>query len=142
MSNKDPILQGVLTHVNKWPDKPCRINLETLEKAPPKFSMSMQQLAGTVVTRQYIDGSFVGAWPFAMYIRFSGVDTGKRLNAVGLLSSFKDWLCNESGLPNIGDNRTAVSFEMTSLPAIASQYDDGGADYQAVFRLNYKQRSV
>lgn len=136
------ILQGILNHINLWPDKPCRINLETLEKAPAKFSMSMQQLAGTVVVRQYIDGSFIGAWPFAIYIRFSGPDTGKRLNAVGLLNSFKDWLCDESGLPKIGDNRTAISFEMTSLPSIAGQYEDGSVDYQAVFRLNYRQRSV
>lgn len=136
------IVRAVLDHVNKWPDKPCTIRLETLEKAPSEFSMSMQQLAGTVVVKKFIDGSFVGAWPFAIYIRFAGVDTGKRINAVGQLDQFNSWLCNESGLPDIGSNRTADAFEMTSLPSIAGQYEDGSVDYQAVFRLNYRQRSV
>lgn len=136
------IVQSVLRHVNAWTDKPCAIGLEKLDKAPHGFSMSIQQLSGTVVLKKFIDGSYVGAWPFAVYVRISGADTGKRIDAVCNLERFGAWLCGESALPDIGSSRTADSFEMTSLPSIAAQYEDGGVDYQAVFRLNYRQRSA
>ena len=142
MNQDNQISRVMLKYLNSWSDKPCEIRLETMDKAPILFSMAMQQLSGTVITKKYVDGSFFGAWPFAVYVRFGGVDTGKRLNADAILHALGEWLCNAAELPDLGDKRTAISFEMTSLPAIAAQYDDGGVDYQAVFRLNYRQRSV
>lgn len=141
ISNDNQIAKTMLTHLNLWPEKPCAILLETMDKAPRSLSMAIQQLSGTVVSKKYIDGSFIGAWPFAVYIRFGGADTGKRLDADATLHALSNWLCQTMELPDLGKFRTATSIEMTSLPSIAAQYDDGGVDYQAVFRLNYRQRS-
>lgn len=127
-------------HLNQWPDKPCRINMETMEKAPIAFSMSMQQLSGTVVLKKYIDGSYTGAWPFAVYVRLSGNDTAKKFDAIQLLTEISEWL-RTTPPPDLGASRVPDKIEMTSLPAIAGAYEDGGIDYQAVFRLTYKQRS-
>lgn len=134
------IAKAMLNHLNQWPDRPCDIRLENMEKEPIAFSIAMQQLAGTRVLKSYINGSFIGQWPFAVYVRFGSVDTAKRFQAVSYLEMLGDWLCN-SELPDIGTTRTANEIEMTSLPSIAGTYESGAVDYQTVFLLTYKQRS-
>lgn len=134
------IAKSVYDHLNAWPEKPCQIRLELMDKAPIAFTMSMQQLSGTRVLRRYIDGSFKGAWPFAVYVRMSASDTAKKFNAVSILETLNQWLMS-ADLPQLGTGRTASGFEMTALPAIAATYEDGSVDYQAVFQLEYKQRS-
>ena len=134
------IAKSVYNHLNQWPEKPCQISLEMMDKAPIAFTMSMQQLSGTRIMRRYIDGSFTGAWPFAVYVRMSASDTAKKFNAVSILETLNQWLMTQP-VPDLGTGRTATRFEMTSLPSIAATYEDGSTDYQAIFQLEYKQRS-
>lgn len=134
------IAKSVYNHLNQWPEKPCQISLEMMDKAPIAFTMSMQQLSGTRIMRRYIDGSFTGAWPFAVYVRMSASDTAKKFDAVSVLETLNQWLMTQP-VPDLGTGRTATRFEMTSLPSIAATYEDGSTDYQAIFQLEYKQRS-
>ena len=139
VNNDVLIAKAILNHLNAWPDKSCNIRLETMDKAPIVFSMSMQQLSGTRVLKSYINGSFIGAWPFAVYVRFGNADTAKRFDAVSYLEALGLWM-GEAALPSLGESRVADSIEMTSLPAIAAQYEDGGVDYQAIVQLTYTQK--
>ena len=134
------IAKAIYDHLNQWPQKPCQIRLEMMDKAPIAFTMSMQQLSGTRILRRYIDGSFTGAWPFAVYVRMAASDTAKKFDAVSLLETLNQWLMTQP-VPDLGTGRTATRFEMTSLPSIAATYEDGSTDYQAIFQLEYKQRS-
>ncbi len=134
------IAKAIYDHLNQWPQKPCQIRLEMMDKAPIAFTMSMQQLSGTRILRRYIDGSFTGAWPFAVYVRMAASDTAKKFDAVSLLETLNQWLMTQP-VPDLGTGRTATQFEMTSLPSIAATYEDGSTDYQAIFQLEYKQRS-
>ena len=134
------IAKAIYDHLNQWPQKPCQIRLEMMDKAPIAFTMSMQQLSGTRIMRRYIDGSFTGAWPFAVYVRMSASDTAKKFDAVSVLETLNQWLMTQP-VPDLGTGRTATRFEMTSLPSIAATYEDGSTDYQAIFQLEYKQRS-
>lgn len=134
------IAKSVYNHLNQWPEKPCQISLEMMDKAPIAFTMSMQQLSGTRIMRRYIDGSFTGAWPFAVYVRMAASDTAKKFDAVSVLETLNQWLMTQP-VPDLGTGRTATRFEMTSLPSIAATYEDGSTDYQAIFQLEYKQRS-
>ena len=134
------IAKAIYDHLNQWPEKPCQIRLEMMDKAPIAFTMSMQQLSGTRILRRYIDGSFKGAWPFAVYVRMSASDTAKKFDAVSVLETLNQWLMTQP-VPDLGTGRTATRFEMTSLPSIAATYEDGSTDYQAIFQLEYKQRS-
>lgn len=141
MSNLSPdvlIAKAILDHINRWPDKPSNVRLDSTDKAPVFFSVSMQPLAGTKILKKYITGTFIGLWPFAVYIRLSAADTAKRLDAVSMLEALGEWVAGES-LPDLGDRRTAQKLEMTSLPSVAAQYEDGAVDYQAIFNLTYKQ---
>ena len=128
------IAKAMLNHLNCWPSKPAEVKLEAFEKNSP--SMILQQLSGAVKVREYINGSYVGSWPFAVYIRVSGEDTSSKLDAAGTLLNLSDWLSSSS--PDIGANRTVNKIEMTSLPSIAERHENGEEDYQAIFVLEYK----
>ena len=130
---------AVFDHLNSWPDRPCEIAMELPKRPPIRFALFMQQLSGTAYLRRYVDGSFIGAWPFAVLVRFTQADDEKRLAASGILNSLLAWL-KEADPPDLGEGRTSNYFEMTALPSIAAQYEDGSVDYQAVYRLVYKQK--
>ena len=130
---------AVYDHLNAWPEKPCPIEMELPEDAPARLAMAMQPLSGAIELRRYIDGGFIGAWPFAVLVRFATRDDEKRLNAAGILHSLGAWLRSNS-MPPIGEGRTPIAYEMTALPSCALRYEDGTADYQAVFRLVYRQK--
>ena len=128
------IAKAMKDHLNTWDRKPVIIHLEAFDKNPT--SMMMQQLSGAFKKRSYINGSYVGSWPFAVYIRISGKDTANRLDATGTLDGLNEWLTTTE-LPSLGDNRMAVKIEMASLPSIAARHDNGSEDYQAIYELEY-----
>lgn len=137
------IAEALLDHLNKWDSKPSEIRFEDFAKDPP--SMMLQQLSGSYKLRSYIDGSYIGEYPFAVYIRVDGSDTASRLDATGSLLGLSKWLDERNtdgtrkNLPILGSERTAVKIELESYPSIAARYDDGTEDYQALFKMQYKQ---
>lgn len=136
----ETIVSAVQKHLNAWPGKPCDITLEDMTRKPSSFSIVLQQLSGTVVERRYIDGSFIGLWPFAVYIRFSARDTGKHIKASKYYNELESYL-KSATLPELDEGRTASSIEMSSLPSVAGVYEDGSTDYQAIFGMRYTSRS-
>lgn len=137
------IAKSMKDHLNSWPDKPCEIKFEDFSKNPP--SMMMQQLSGSYKLRSYINGSYIGEYPFAVYVRIDAVDTVSKMDATGCLLGLAEWLDEKNpdgtrkNLPILDGNRTAIKIELESLPSIAARYDDGTEDYQALFKMQYKQ---
>lgn len=130
-------------HLNTWPKKPAEFKLEDLGKDSP--SIMLQQLSAAEKKRTYVNGSYIGVWNFAVYVRISDVDTASRLDATGCLNELADWLTHTSNgvfvnLPVIDENRIATKIEMTSTPSIAGRDDNGTEDYQAIFQLEYNAR--
>lgn len=140
MNIEEVIAQHVIDHLNAWEDKPCAIKLEFPKRNTGNLMMIMSPLSGTVIGRSYIDGSFVGNWPFAVYVRISSVDSDKRMTATGILNALGDWLIS-ADLPVFEDDRyLPIKFEMTSYPSVSMEYDDGTTDYQAIYSLKYRKR--
>ena len=137
------IAASLIDHLNTWPEKPCEIKLEDFSKAPP--SMMMQQLSGSYKLRSYVNGSYTGEYPFAVYVRVEGSDTESKLDATGCLLGLGKWLSEKNAdgtrknLPKLTDGRTAIKIELESLPSLAVRFDDGTEDYQALFKMQYKQ---
>lgn len=140
------LAKALRDHLNTWSGKPAPIMFEDFESEVP--SMMLQQLSGAYKKRAYIDGSYLGSYPFAVQIRVHAVDTGTRFFASKVLNSLFSWLSekNDEGefiqLPVIDNTKIATKIEMTSLPSIAARYDDGTEDYQAIFELEYKARRI
>lgn len=136
------IAKAMKDHLNSWDRKPVAIKLEDLGKEVP--SMMLQQLAASEKKKTYINGSYIGVWNFAVYVRINAEDTASRLDASGCLQALADWLQTRDAqgafvnLPVIDDYRKATKIEMSSTPSIAARYDGGIEDYQAIFSLEYK----
>lgn len=131
-------------HLNTWHKKPADFMLEDLGKKAP--SIMLQQLASAEKRRVYINGSYIGVWSFAVYMRVNAKDTASRLDAIACLTELSEWFQKTNSvndyinLPHIDDNRKATKIEMTSNPTLAARYDDGTEDYQAFFTLEYQVR--
>lgn len=131
------IVNELIQHLNKWPDKPCRFSLEVLPNDAP--ALMLQPLAGSAVERKYIDGSFIGTFPFSVYFRNAQTDTHDKLSAYDSLEKLAFWLEN-SPLPVLNGKRSALSIEQSATPSLAFA-DDDTEDYQTMFTLRYKQSS-
>jgi hypothetical protein len=126
----------VLSVLNAWPDKIATVKPESLDKSAP--AMMMQSLAGNPVERKYVNGSFIGRYPFAVYARVDGRDTQLKLQGFQALEKLCDHL-KSATLPAKGANRQAIKVENTSTPTTAAEHDNGMVDLMAVFSLQYKQ---
>lgn len=138
------IVKSMHTFLNTWPNKSVDIRLEGFTKNPP--SMMLQQLARAVKKRAYVNGSYIGVWAFAVYVRINGTDTAGKFDAIAALEGLADWLNEKNtdktfvNLPTLDNGNTAIKIEMTATPSIAASYGDGTIDYQAIFELNYKHK--
>ena len=131
------IAEAMWRFAGAWPGWPGGgLGLEALGKAP--VAAMLQQLSGTVVERRFVDGGFVGRWPFAIVVRVNGEETAGRLGALEMIQGIRRWMESEA-LPGIGQGRLALCVEMTGLPSMAAAYPDGTEAYQAVFALKYKE---
>jgi len=133
MTGDPTIAQALFEYLNTWAEKPAPILFEKFDKEAP--SMMFQQLSGTVVLRRYVSGSYIGTFPFAVYIRIDGADTKSKLDATATLCALVEWL-NSQPLPDIGENRTATDFDIAT-PSRAAVFEDGTEDYQIVLNLTY-----
>ncbi len=129
-------------HLNTWDKKPVEISAEEAGKTVP--AMMIQQLASVEKKKQYINGSFIGVFNFAVYVAINGEDTASRLDAMAVLNDLGMWLSemdetgNYTHLPDLGEDRKAIQITMTSTPSIAARLENGVEEYQALFALEYK----
>ncbi len=144
-SNDNVIIeQSLLTFLNTWPEKPMEIKLDELEKRDS--SMMFQPLSGVKKSKQYVNGSYNGEFPFAVYVRAVSSDTKTKIDARRILTSLDEWMSEKNekkqyvNLPVLSGGNTAIKIEMTSTPSIAAEYDNGTNDYQAIFTLTYKHK--
>lgn len=129
------IAEAMWRHVNAWPGRGAPIVLDTPGTRAP--GLALRQLSGTVVEKRFVDGRFIGRWPFALVVRVDAEDTQRRLGAVEEIAALGGWL--RENFPVLGEGRMCLEVEMTGLPAQAAAYEDGTEDYQAVFALVYKE---
>lgn len=136
------IAKAMRDFLNSWPSKPMDIGLEDFKKEAP--SMMLQQLAAAEKKKTYINGSYVGVWNFAVYVRINAVDTASRLDATGILQALADWMADQDeqgnfvNLPTLDGLKKPMRIDMTTTPSIAARYEDGTEDYQAIFVFEYK----
>lgn len=132
----DSIAQRMLAFINTWPERPMAIGLGALPKDAP--GMMMRQLSAAVKEKVFIDGSYLGRWPFAVFVRTDGKDTRGRLDAGALLHALAEWM-EAAELPELFGDKKAIRVEMTQLPAVAAAFNSGAEDTMAVFSLQYKE---
>ena len=131
-------------YLNTWPDKPVEIRLDDLGAKAP--SMMLQQLSAAEKLKSYVNGSYIGLWNFAVYMRIYCNDTASRIDATACLTDLASWLTEMSSdgklvrLPTIDELRTATNIALTATPSVAARYENGTEDYQMLMSLNYFAR--
>ena len=133
------ITKAILDYVNTWSGKPVDITLNMSDKEPP--AMMLLQQGSSFKQAEYVDGSFIGKYPFYVYSRINGADTQARLTAIKELETLFAWFkTNEhDGItPNLGENKKYQKIVMTTNPSLATQYDNGYEDYSTTFILTYQ----
>lgn len=126
--------------LNEWPDKPpgiAEISLDAMDKYPP--AMLLQPLSGTVVERGYVNGSFIGSWPFSVVIKQNIGDDADRVDSFAALMGIYEWMLGQQ-LPVLQNNNTAHKVEMTALPMKSAVDDSGTEYYEATFALTYHHK--
>lgn len=131
----DTLWRILLDHLNTWEDKPCEILYDKFAKNG--LSMRMQQLSGTVIVRKYVNGSFIGIYPFAVSLRIDGQDTETRLDAADKLCALTEWL--SANPPDLGADRSFYEFEATT-PSQSAIYEDDTEDYAVTITMRYYQK--
>ena len=139
----DTIAKSLHAHLNQWPGKPAQIGSITVDgfnKESP--TMMLQQLQGTQVYANYVNGGYMGQWPFAVYMRIKPKDTGARIDASQVLKDLTEYLTDDGApLPVLLDpTMEAIIIELTATPVAMGGQVDGTIDYQTLFRLRYKQK--
>lgn len=140
MADDISIARDMRAFLNSWSEKLVPyFTIEQLTTAPP--SMMFQPLSGSKVLRKYVDGSFIGSWPFAICFRVNQTDTSVKLSAYDTLEKAANWLTS-GVLPTLSGSKIPLKIEQTSTPSQIAVYDDGTEDYQVLLALEYKQRKV
>ncbi|MEG2621412.1 MAG: hypothetical protein RSC06_00805 [Clostridia bacterium] len=128
------IARKMLDFINAWPNKPAAFSLESIGKAAP--AAMLLQLASSGRLRTYVNGSYIGVWGFAVYLRLNKADTSEKLDALDLYDDVLTYF-EESELPVLEEGMTANKIELRTTPSLAALYDNGTEDYQATYQLIY-----
>lgn len=95
---------------------------------------SMQTLAGDPYVRRYIDGSYIGRYRFAIYLRQASDDDGSRLDAMATLEQIaKTVNTTAMALPDGYDFHRCIQDTLPHKIDAEDSFDD----YQVTFTVQY-----
>ena len=99
---------------------------------------SVQTLTGTPVSKRYKDGSYIGNYRFAVYLRCAADDSTSRLDAASELTSLAKQI--EESIIELPAPFTLWNIEQDTLP-VKVDAEVAYEDWQATFTLTYKKGS-
>lgn len=105
-------------------------------------SISLFPNKGAIVAEQYVDGGYMGYYPFSIYYRTLPDSTDTRLVSNDIVDSIGVWVAdieeNEIELPFVSDKIQITEIKQITNSSLAHRYEDGTEDYMATFDLYYE----
>ena len=141
MFEESSVIGKICDHINAWDGAPCRFLPESREgglaglpagKDLPAGAVTA--LSGPVKLRAYVDGSFIGEIPFAVYLRTASTP-GDGLEALEWFAALTRYLGTFAPSPDT--HRVYECCRPTALPAKSSVEEDGTEEYRASFTVRY-----
>lgn len=136
------IVVQLANYINKNKSKiklPCEIVIE--EKESGGEQLTLQTLPGGKIIKQYVDGGYIGNFPFAARYQLSKAQiNGEYAKLDAPLWNLDSFFTNRKiTFPPSRSGGSAIiqSIQMTGLPYSFSRESDGTASNQAVFNLRY-----
>lgn len=134
--------KGIADALLKWlrtcPYMPEGMNL-AYQNLGDSSGMSLHTLKGTVKRKEYVDGSYEGYYPFAIYLRDMPDSTNTRLECTDILDTIGAWVDEQDDYPELDDNRIINSINMVSNATLVKRFENGVEDYMATFELLFEK---
>lgn len=144
MFDEGCVIRKICDHINAWEGAPCLFLPESREgsgtgRTPSGKKLpagAVTALSGPVKVRAYVDGSYAGELPFAVYLRIPHTP-GDGLEALEWFGKLTRYLGTFA--PSRDTERVYGCCEPTTLPARSSVEDDGTEEYRASFTVRYRR---
>lgn len=101
--------------------------------------MSLHTLKGTVKRTEYVDGGYLGYYPFAIYLRDMPDSTSTRLACNDLLDKIGCWFDEQDEYPDIGVGKYINSINQVTNSTLVKRFPNGVEDYMATFELYFEK---
>ncbi len=135
VSNKETeqISRKVLSWLNKFPEKPVKIDYEYLRD--DGISMALSTIQGAYKTAQYITGGYKAQYQFKVAYRLQPSKNNDRLSADEILNALANWAADNP--PDLGGPRY-IRVECDARASLFARYEDGSEDHQILMTMIYE----
>ena len=146
MAEEISVIRTICDHISSWEGAPCLFLPESREGGLPGMPASgkalpagtVMALSGSVRVRSYVDGSFIGEIPFAVFLRVPHTPADG-VEALEWFAALTRYL--ETFAPFPDTDRVYECCRLTALPARSSVETDGSEEYRASFTVRYRQKA-
>lgn len=135
---QEQVSRGLLAWLNRYPDFPAgvrRFDFEFLEEDKP--CMALSTIQGTYITKRYVGGDYMAAYPFKLIYRGQPTTNGDRLKMDEALDAIGDWAAHNRTKPDIGKNKTMQRIAVNAQSSLFGRYDNGDEDHQILMTMTY-----
>jgi len=141
------LLSKICNHLNNWQQRMCDFWPESPDGVLSASSAGrglpcavVSAASGAVKLRQYVDGGYVGQFPFRVGIRIAGVTSADRLAVLDFFDNLTVYL--EAFVPAPDSMREYIRCRLTALPTKDSTGKDGTEEYHAFYTMEYCQHGA
>ncbi|MBR5445893.1 MAG: hypothetical protein IKV57_07215 [Clostridia bacterium] len=146
MAEEYSVIRKICDHISGWEGAPCLFLPESREGGLPGMPVSgkalpagaVTALSGAVRVRSYVDGSFIGEIPFAVFLRVPQTPADG-VEALEWFAALTRYLADFAPQPD--PCRVYECCRLTALPARSSVEADGTEEYRASFTVRYRQKA-
>jgi hypothetical protein len=136
------ILEGVRDFIRDYTGlvENAPVWVQFLGNTPTEYAVL--PIAGSRIISEYIDGSSLREYPFALQSMESTLDDVERLETNGFYEAFADWLDEQTeagNLPDMPEGKTAEEIEALGWGYLSEAGQSGTGIYQVQCRVIYKQ---
>lgn len=133
------IAKALLDWLRTCPSMPSNMKL-AYQNLGDNSGMSLHTLKGTVKREEYVDGSYEGYYPFAIYLRDTPDSTNTRLECTDILDTIGAWVDEQDTYPELSDNRIIESINQVANATLIKRFENGVEDYMATFELIFEKQ--
>lgn len=134
--------RGIAEALLKWlrtcPHIPSDLKL-AYQNLGNSSGLSLHTLKGTVKRTEYVDGSYEGYYPFAVYLRDVPDSTNARLECADILDTIGAWVDEQDEYPELDNNRIISSINQVANATLVKRFESGVEDYMATFELIFEK---
>lgn len=145
------ISQAIFLLVKECPAIPSQITVKYGDIT--NNCIAIFAVPGATVKKRYINGTFIGQFPFILRYRSKPTTNEDRIQREETLNTISKWLSGEpikvgdseyvlSEYPQITDDRKIQEIEQSQTAFIVDKADDGTVDHQVQLRLEYKKKGM